>query len=167
MDANGRPLLELYYRVRYYVEAPGAVLRDASARKRYYEQLKENAATREHRYLGQNQQDPVSLLNHERNQGSTSHLGPNLLGQNHLDQNFQSLGSQNYQTVGEKSQSFGTGATEQALLALGGLALQVDKGDAPDEGTCALGYFDLEEYAPLVSILFITMYHSITENGII
>lgn len=42
LDANGRPLLELHFRVQFYIESP-LLLRDEISRHNYYLQLKENA----------------------------------------------------------------------------------------------------------------------------
>lgn len=45
LDANGKPLLELHFRVQFYVESP-LMLRDEISRHNYYLQLKCNAASR-------------------------------------------------------------------------------------------------------------------------
>lgn len=41
LDANGRPLLELHFRVQFYIESP-LMLRDETSRHNYYLQLKSN-----------------------------------------------------------------------------------------------------------------------------
>ncbi|XP_052868548.1 protein expanded [Anopheles cruzii] len=46
LDANGKPLLELHFRVQFYIESP-LMLRDEVSRHNYYLQLKYNAVTRE------------------------------------------------------------------------------------------------------------------------
>ncbi|XP_067624972.1 protein expanded [Eurosta solidaginis] len=46
LDANGRPLLELHFRVQFYVESP-FLLKDEVSRHNYYLQLKYNAIERE------------------------------------------------------------------------------------------------------------------------
>ncbi|XP_004530313.1 protein expanded [Ceratitis capitata] len=46
LDANGRPLLELHFRVQFYIESP-FILRDEISRHNYYLQLKHNALQRE------------------------------------------------------------------------------------------------------------------------
>lgn len=45
MDANGRPLLELHFRVQFYIESP-LMLRDETSLHNYYLQLKINAINR-------------------------------------------------------------------------------------------------------------------------
>lgn len=87
LDANGRPLLELHFRVQFYVESP-LMLRDETSRHNYYLQLKANAISRE--------------LPKE--------------------------------------------CSEQLLLILGGLALQADFGDSPEDQTT--DYIRTEEYIP-------------------
>ncbi|XP_053957639.1 protein expanded [Anastrepha ludens] len=46
LDANGRPLLELHFRVQFYIESP-FLLKDEISRHNYYLQLKYNALQRE------------------------------------------------------------------------------------------------------------------------
>ncbi|XP_050088710.1 protein expanded [Anopheles aquasalis] len=46
LDANGKPLLELHFRVQFYIESP-LMLRDEVSRHNYYLQLKYNAVNRE------------------------------------------------------------------------------------------------------------------------
>lgn len=46
LDANGRPLLELHFRVQFYVESP-FMLRDETSRRNYYLQLRANACSRD------------------------------------------------------------------------------------------------------------------------
>lgn len=46
LDANGKPLLELHFRVQFYVESP-LMLRDEVSRHNYYLQLKSNATLRD------------------------------------------------------------------------------------------------------------------------
>lgn len=46
MDANGRPLLEFYFRVQFYIESP-LMLRDETSRHNYYLQLKSNTVNQE------------------------------------------------------------------------------------------------------------------------
>ncbi|KAL5280600.1 FRMD6 family protein [Megaselia abdita] len=46
LDANGRPLLELHFRVQFYIESP-FMLRDETSRHNYYLQLKANAISRD------------------------------------------------------------------------------------------------------------------------
>ncbi|XP_014086481.1 protein expanded [Bactrocera oleae] len=46
LDANGRPLLELHFRVQFYIESP-FILKDEISRHNYYLQLKHNALQRE------------------------------------------------------------------------------------------------------------------------
>lgn len=74
LDANGKPLLELHFRVQFYIESP-LMLRDEVSRHNYYLQLKYNAINRD------------------------------------LPKEY----------------------SEQSLLLLGGLSLQADLGDSPDE----------------------------------
>ncbi|XP_055919540.1 protein expanded [Eupeodes corollae] len=45
LDANGRPLLELHFRVQFYIESP-FMLKDETSRHNYYLQLKENSLNR-------------------------------------------------------------------------------------------------------------------------
>lgn len=45
LDANGKPLLELHFRVQFYIESP-LMLRDEVSRHNYYLQLKYNAVNR-------------------------------------------------------------------------------------------------------------------------
>uniref|UniRef100_A0A6B2EC04 Putative membrane-associated protein tyrosine phosphatase ptp-bas n=1 Tax=Phlebotomus kandelakii TaxID=1109342 RepID=A0A6B2EC04_9DIPT len=87
LDANGRPLLELHFRVQFYIESP-LMLRDETSRHYYYLQLKANAVSRD---------------------------------------------------VPKE-------CSEQSLLLLGGLALQADLGDSPEEQST--DYFRHEEYIP-------------------
>lgn len=44
LDANGRPALEFYFRVQFYVDSP-LLLRDETTRHHYYLQLRLNAAS--------------------------------------------------------------------------------------------------------------------------
>ncbi|XP_021702721.1 protein expanded [Aedes aegypti] len=74
LDANGKPLLELHFRVQFYIESP-LMLRDEVSRHNYYLQLKYNAINRD------------------------------------LPKEY----------------------SEQSLLLLGGLSLQADLGDCPEE----------------------------------
>uniref|UniRef100_A0A182UQC9 FERM domain-containing protein n=1 Tax=Anopheles merus TaxID=30066 RepID=A0A182UQC9_ANOME len=46
LDANGKPLLELHFRVQFYIESP-LMLRDEVSRHNYYLQLKYNAVNRD------------------------------------------------------------------------------------------------------------------------
>ncbi|XP_053677788.1 protein expanded [Anopheles nili] len=46
LDGNGKPLLELHFRVQFYIESP-LMLRDEVSRHNYYLQLKYNAVNRE------------------------------------------------------------------------------------------------------------------------
>uniref|UniRef100_A0A336M3J0 CSON011545 protein n=1 Tax=Culicoides sonorensis TaxID=179676 RepID=A0A336M3J0_CULSO len=46
LDANGKPLLELHFRVQFYVESP-LMLRDEVSRHNYYLQLKSNSTLRD------------------------------------------------------------------------------------------------------------------------
>ncbi|XP_055600597.1 protein expanded [Uranotaenia lowii] len=46
LDANGKPLLELHFRVQFYIESP-LMLRDEVSRHNYYLQLKYNAINRD------------------------------------------------------------------------------------------------------------------------
>ncbi|XP_073826530.1 FERM domain containing expanded [Musca autumnalis] len=46
LDANGRPLLELHFRVQFYIESP-FMLKDETTRHNYYLQLKYNALQRD------------------------------------------------------------------------------------------------------------------------
>ncbi|KAL9930875.1 FERM domain containing expanded isoform 2-T7 [Glossina fuscipes fuscipes] len=46
LDANGRPLLELHFRVQFYIESP-LMLKDETTRHNYYLQLKYNALNRD------------------------------------------------------------------------------------------------------------------------
>ncbi|XP_030383715.1 protein expanded [Scaptodrosophila lebanonensis] len=46
LDANGRPLLELHFRVQFYIESP-FMLKDGTSRHNYYLQLKHNTLQRE------------------------------------------------------------------------------------------------------------------------
>uniref|UniRef100_A0A182NZV6 FERM domain-containing protein n=1 Tax=Anopheles epiroticus TaxID=199890 RepID=A0A182NZV6_9DIPT len=46
LDANGKPLLELHFRVQFYIESP-LMLRDEVSRHNYYLQLKYNAVHRD------------------------------------------------------------------------------------------------------------------------
>ncbi|XP_055644913.1 protein expanded [Toxorhynchites rutilus septentrionalis] len=46
LDANGKPLLELHFRVQFYIESP-LMLRDEVSRHNYYLQLKYNATNRD------------------------------------------------------------------------------------------------------------------------
>ncbi|XP_013104137.2 protein expanded [Stomoxys calcitrans] len=46
LDANGRPLLELHFRVQFYIESP-FILKDETTRHNYYLQLKYNALQRD------------------------------------------------------------------------------------------------------------------------
>uniref|UniRef100_A0A1L8DMG2 Putative membrane-associated protein tyrosine phosphatase ptp-bas n=1 Tax=Nyssomyia neivai TaxID=330878 RepID=A0A1L8DMG2_9DIPT len=85
LDANGRPLLELHFRVQFYIESP-LMLRDETSRHYYYLQLKTNAVSRD---------------------------------------------------VPRE-------CSEQSLLLLGGLALQADHGDSPEEQST--DYFRHEDY---------------------
>lgn len=87
LDANGRPLLELHFRVQFYVESP-LMLRDETSRHNYYLQLKAN-------------------------------------------------------TIGRDVPKE---CSEQSLILLGGLALQADFGDCPDDP--AAEYFRLDDYIP-------------------
>ncbi|XP_059616801.1 protein expanded [Phlebotomus argentipes] len=87
LDANGRPLLELHFRVQFYIESP-LMLRDETSRHYYYLQLKANAVSRD---------------------------------------------------VPKE-------CSEQSLLLLGGLALQADLGDSPEEQST--DYFRHEDYIP-------------------
>ncbi|XP_055386644.1 protein expanded isoform X2 [Condylostylus longicornis] len=74
LDANGRPLLELHFRVQFYIESP-FMLRDETSRHNYYLQLKANAISRD------------------------------------VPKEY----------------------SEQSMILLGGLALQADLGDCPDD----------------------------------
>lgn len=86
LDANGKPLLELHFRVQFYVESP-SLLRDEITRHHYYLQLRSNAINRD---------------------------------------------------VPKE-------CSEQSFLILGGLSLQADFGDCPDDQNSE--YFRLEDYA--------------------
>ncbi|KAL7742367.1 hypothetical protein ACLKA6_019003 [Drosophila palustris] len=46
LDANGRPLLELHFRVQFYIESP-YMLKDETSRHNYYLQLRHNVLQRE------------------------------------------------------------------------------------------------------------------------
>ncbi|XP_068151843.1 protein expanded isoform X1 [Drosophila tropicalis] len=46
LDANGRPLLELHFRVQFYIESP-LMLKDETSRHNYYLQLRHNVLQRE------------------------------------------------------------------------------------------------------------------------
>ncbi|XP_062123045.1 protein expanded [Drosophila sulfurigaster albostrigata] len=46
LDANGRPLLELHFRVQFYIESP-FMLKDETSRHNYYLQLRHNVLQRE------------------------------------------------------------------------------------------------------------------------
>uniref|UniRef100_A0A1A9WUK9 FERM domain-containing protein n=1 Tax=Glossina brevipalpis TaxID=37001 RepID=A0A1A9WUK9_9MUSC len=46
LDANGRPLLELHFRVQFYIESP-LMLKDETTRHNYYLQLRYNALNRD------------------------------------------------------------------------------------------------------------------------
>ncbi|XP_017854204.1 protein expanded isoform X2 [Drosophila busckii] len=46
LDANGRPLLELHFRVQFYIESP-CMLKDETTRHNYYLQLRHNVLQRE------------------------------------------------------------------------------------------------------------------------
>lgn len=46
LDANGRPLLELHFRVQFYIESP-LMLRDETSRHNYYLQLKSNTVNQD------------------------------------------------------------------------------------------------------------------------
>ncbi|KAH8360976.1 hypothetical protein KR093_005994, partial [Drosophila rubida] len=46
LDANGRPLLELHFRVQFYIESP-FMLKDVTSRHNYYLQLRHNVLQRE------------------------------------------------------------------------------------------------------------------------